>query len=138
MKILNLKRLKIFSHFGRLNLNIQNFNAMLSVKARPRLIGLFLRVSSFSLVCLRKGKISGCVLLVRRITNLYKTRGAKGVTLYLKGTTVLFQQYLGGYRIKDSAAVAKSRVSRNNLGLPRIIPVELRRAIRADEFPLIK
>lgn len=64
--------------------------------------------------------------------------GPKGLTLYLKTVGVLLQQYLGDHKLTDPGLVSKVRPSRTNRGLPRIIPVQLRRAIRANHFYTIK
>jgi len=64
--------------------------------------------------------------------------GPKGVTLHLKTVGVLLQQYLGDHKLVDTALVGKVRVSRNNRGLPRIIPKQFRRAIKENHFNTIK
>lgn len=130
-------KISIFKHFGRLRLTLSNFNGMLGLKSRPRLIGTFLRISKLCLVRLRKGKIAGTVLLISRIIYLYRTQGPKGLTVYLKGCTVLLQQALGGYKVDDPSRVAGPGISRNGSGFPRIIPKVLRRHLTSD-YALIK
>nr|WAY16588.1 putative RNA-dependent RNA polymerase [Rhizoctonia solani mitovirus 111] len=132
-------RYSIFKKFGRLPLNLQkSFNAMLSVKRRPLLMTLFLRLTAFCKVQLRRSKVAGLYLMISRILFLYRTMGPKGLTLYLKTVGVFLQQYLGDHKLVDPGKVSKMRPSRNNRGLPRIIPIQLRRAIRENHFNTIK
>lgn len=122
--------LKIFSHFGRLPTIITgNFNAMLGVKAQPLLRKTLRSVVSVVGVSLSKSKLFAIALIVSRLAFLRKRMGLKGLTLYLKGCFVLYQQSLGGYILPDSGKVSKLRVSRTNRGLPRIIPRILRAEI---------
>jgi hypothetical protein len=132
-----MKRISIFKHFGRLRINLQNFNGLLSLKSRARLIGTVLHISKFCLVRLRKGKIAGTVLLISRMLYIYRTQGPKGLTAYLKGCTVLLQQALGGYVVPDPGKVSGSRPARTRAGYPRIIPAVFRRSLTKD-FVLIK
>jgi len=123
--------LKIFSHFGRLPTNITgNFNAMLGVKAQPLLRTVLRSIVSVTGVSLSKSKLFAIVLIVGRLAFLRKRMGLKGLTLYLKGSFVLYQQSLGGYILPDSGKVAKLRVSRTNRGMPRLIPRILRFELR--------
>lgn len=134
-----MRRFSIFKKFGRLPLNLHNsFNAMLSVKRRPLLMQLFVRLTAFCKVQLRRSKVAGLYLMISRILFLYRTMGPKGLTLYLKTVAVMLQQYLGDHKLVDPGKVSKVRPSRNNRGLPRLIPVQLRRAIRANHFNTIK
>lgn len=99
---------------------------------------LFARLTAFCKVQLRRSKVAGLYLMMSRILFLYKTMGPKGLTLYLKTVGVLLQQYLGDHKLIDPAKISKVRPSRNNRGLPRIIPIQLRRAIRENHFNTIK
>lgn len=132
-------KFSIFKKFGRLPLNLKHsFNAMLSVKRRPLLNRLFLRLSVFCGVRIQKSKVAGLYLMISRILFLFKTMGPKGATMYLKTVGVLLQQYLGDHKLTDTALAGKIRASRNNRGLPRLIPIQLRRAIREHHFNTIK
>jgi hypothetical protein len=59
---------------------------------------------------------------------LRESQGVKGLTLFLKSTSVALQQSLAGYRINDMTLVGP-RISRTGQGLPRIIPRSHRRII---------
>jgi len=56
-----------------------------------------------------------------KLQELRKKQGVKGLTLYLKVSSVALQQSLAGYRI-DNLGLIGPRVSRTGTGLPRIIP----------------
>lgn len=136
---MNNIKLNIFNHFGRLPTAIAgNVNAMLSVKARPLLAKVIKAMASPCRVVLRKSKVFAVFLMVNRLVYIRNRSGLKGLTLYLKGCFVLFQQSLGGHLTSDTAKVAKLRVSRNNSGLPRIIPRSLRYEIRRGNVRTMK
>lgn len=111
---------------------------MLLVKERPLLMFLFMRISIFCGVQIRRSKVAGTYIMVSKCLYIFKNSGPKGLVLYLKTCGVLLQQSLGGHRLVDPALVGKVRAARNNRGLPRIIPAVFRRGIRNDEFRLIK
>jgi len=59
-------------------------------------------------------------VLALKIAKVRKAQGVKGLTLYLKASSVVLQQSLAGYRI-DNMTLIGPRVSRTKSGLPRII-----------------
>lgn len=131
--------LKVFAHFGRLPVWINdNFNAMLGVKARPLLRKLFIAISAVCRVRVQSNRLFALSRIVSRLSFLRRTMGLKGTCLYLKAVVTCLQQALGGMKIPDSALVSKVRISRNNAGIPKIIPASLRREIRMDNFGTIK
>lgn len=132
-------KVSIFKKFGRLPLNLERgFNAMLSVKRRPQLMFLFMRIGRLARVQIRRSKVAGLYIMVSRCLYIFKNSGPKGLVLYLKTCGVLLQQALGNHKLVDAGYISKVRPSRNNRGIPRIIPAVFRRAIRNDEFKLIK
>lgn len=134
-----MNNIKIFAHFGRLPKGIvENFNAMLGVKARPLLRKLLQGVAAVCKVRVSKSKFLCLALMVSRIAYLRRHRGPKGVTLYLKTAFVLYQQSLGGQKLPNTAMVSSTLVSRNNRGIPRIIPAYLRAEIRRDAFNVMR
>jgi len=136
---MNNFKINIFNHFGRLPTAIAgNVNAMLSVKARPLLAKVIKAMASPCRVVLRKSKVLGVFLMVNLLVYIRNRSGLKGLTLYLKGCFVLFQQSLGGHLTHDTGKVAKLRVSRNNSGLPRIIPRTFRYEIRRGNTRTMK
>jgi hypothetical protein len=133
------KPVKVFAKFGRLPTYIsENFNAMLGVKAQPSLRKLMQCIASVCKVSLIKSKVQSVRILTSRLVFLRRRMGLKGLTLYLKAAFVLYQQSLGGHVLKDTASVNKIRVSRNNSGLPKIIPRHLRYAIRKNSVGVMK
>ncbi|QDW65415.1 putative RNA-dependent RNA polymerase [Rhizoctonia solani mitovirus 25] len=129
----------IFSHFGRLPVGlVKGFNAMLGLKARPLLQKVLLGVAAACKVRVSKSKILCLALMVNRISYVRRRNGPKGLTLYLKSAFVLYQQALGGQVLPDTAAIGKVRVSRNNRGIPRIIPAHLRQLCRMEDISTMK
>jgi len=57
--------------------------------------------------------------------------------IFLKAQYVNLQQTLGGLPLKDLGPL-KCRFSRNNIGLPRIIPSIHRRRIRQGDMAVIR
>nr|UIW13869.1 MAG: RNA-dependent RNA polymerase [Rhizoctonia solani mitovirus 87] len=133
-------KFSIFKHFGRLPTNFSsNFNAMLGVKARPLLRKIFQGVSAVCRVRVSKSKFLSLTLLVNRLAYLRRTLGPKGLCLYLKGAFVLYQQSLGGHYLPDPRSVSSGlNISRNNSGLPKIIPRVLREEIRKGNTHTMK
>lgn len=130
---------KIFSHFGRLPKGlVEHFNAMLGVKARPLLRKVLKGILHVCKVRVSKSKFLCVALMVNRIAYLRRHRGLKGLTLYLKTAFVLYQQSLGGQILPNTASVSSTLVSRNNSGLPRIIPAHLRSMVRQEHFGMMK
>lgn len=130
---------KIFSHFGRLPKGlIEHFNAMLGVKARPLLRKTLNGVMSVCKVRVSKSKFLCMCSMVNRIAYLRRHRGLKGLTLYLKTAFVVYQQSLGGQVLPNTASVSNTLVSRNNRGLPRIIPAHFRDMVRQEHIGIMK
>lgn len=63
---------------------------------------------------------------------LYKHGGTRFLVIYLKACSSMLQQAMGGQRLYDLTPFG-ARVRRTNGGLPRIIPVLHRNAIRAND-----
>jgi len=126
-----MKKTLLFSHFGRLNLMLHNFNAMLTVKCRPSALNLFVRIFYVAGVRVNKSKVGIAVTLLYSISKIFRKQGTKGTCMYLKACATMLQQSLGDHIVPDTALIAKCRVSRNNRGLPRLFPRALREAIRA-------
>lgn len=134
-----MNKFTIFKHFGRLpSAFLENFNAMLGLKARPLLRKILLGVASVCKVRVSKTKLSSIAFMVTKIAKIRRHRGLVGLTLYLKASFVLYQQSLGGQVLPDGAVIAGPRVSRTNGGLPRMIPRLLRTEIRAGHDNVMK
>lgn len=134
-----MNKFRIFNHFGRLPAGLtEHFNAMLGVKARPLLRKVLFGVLHVCKVRVRKSKLLCVALMVNRLAYLRRHRGLKGLTLYLKTAFVLYQQSLGGQVLPNTAAVSSTLVSRNNRGIPRIIPAHLRSMVRQEHLGVMK
>lgn len=110
---------------------------MASVKGGRPLIALGIRFLPIIGLHTTSAKVRAIVIFLRRIANLFAHNGAKGACLYLKANSVVLQQAIGGHVIQDMTGL-KSRVSRTNRGLPRIIPIVHREMIRKGDLKVIK
>lgn len=70
------------------------------------------------------------------VYKLYKSQGRKGAVLHLKALHIGLMQVLGGYVPKKSASPI--RYSRTGSGLPRVIPIDHRKRIRANDGTIIR
>jgi len=77
-------------------------------------------------------------VFLRSCYTLYKKNGMKFLVLYLKTSHVQTMQSMGGYVVKDTALIAKVRVSKTTKGLPRIIPAQARERIRKGDLFLLR
>jgi hypothetical protein len=133
--IKNQKFLKVLSAF-RVQLK-SKMNAMASVKAGRALIRYITSMLPVIGLHTTSSRIRAIVVFTRHISNLYRHNGAKGACLILKVYTVVLQQSLGGHIVYDLTEL-KFRISRTNLGLPRVIPRIHRAEIRRGDFKLAK
>lgn len=123
------------SKFGHVNGKL--VNAMLGRNARPLLVGIFERILPVIGVRTSPFRMSIICKMIARFVFLHRTQGSKGLVLHLKAVTVLFQQCLGGHRLRDTSGL-KSRVSRRGMGLPLVIPSQDRALIRAGDVKIIR
>lgn len=71
------------------------------------------------------------------IYKLQRDNSLQFVMMYLKGCSVLTQQYVGGMRIPNPRDVGPA-ISRTRGGLPRIIPAQQRLLIRKGDPEVIR
>jgi len=71
----------------------------------------------------------GTYSLLTVLHRILKTQGVKGVVKYCKSLTVVLQQAIAGYHIRDLKTIGP-RFKRTRSGLPRVIPILWRREIR--------
>jgi hypothetical protein len=67
------------------------------------------------------------------VVRLQRHSGWPYVVLYLKASSVLLQQSVGGHKISNTRDL-KSAVSRTAVGLPRVIPMRHRRALMSGDI----
>lgn len=112
-------------------------NGALGVKAGKGLITpliwvvrsiLGVRVATWSRVC---------VVFSRFVYKLWKHRGKRGLTIYLKAAHIYLMQARADMKISDSG-VHGARVSRTRGGIPRCIPVVMRNAIRFGDVNTLR
>jgi hypothetical protein len=110
---------------------------MLVVKGGLPLFSWFARIGKVVVGTLTPSWIKVSLAFARELHRMRGHQGVAGVVKYLKAASVLLQQSVGGYRIKDPSALGP-KVSRTGSGLPRIIPAQMRRRIREGEIGPIK
>jgi len=108
--------------------------AKIARKGGQSMVGIILR-----LLPAMQGKVNPNVGRVvktffRRLSTLAISQGIPGLVKYLKACSVLTQQSIAGYKIREISP----RVSRTKSGLPRLLPAPLRRLIRVGCFPYIR
>lgn len=111
-----------------------DIGAMLLRNGQHSLVGITLRMISAM-----KGKLSPVVpkmihIILNRTKRVMRTQGLFGLVKYLKACSVIIQQYVCGYHVKDISP----RVSRTNSGIPRILPLYVRKEIRRGNLLWIK
>jgi len=74
---------------------------------------------------------------LNEVTRVGRHQGAKGLVKTLKSSTVMIQQSLGGYVIRDLTSIGP-RISRTGDGLPRWLPVGVRSRIRSGDVSMIR
>jgi hypothetical protein len=101
-------------------LPVDKFDDIICVKAGTALTNIFksIKLIAGGKLTLKFSKESK--ILALKLNNIRKAQGIKGVVLYLKASSVLLQQALSQYRIKDCSSIGP-RISRNGTGIPRII-----------------
>lgn len=67
------------------------------------------------------------------VVRLQRRSGWAYVVIYLKASAVLLQQAVGGYKIPNTRDL-KSAVSRTRAGIPRIIPMQHRKALMSGDI----
>lgn len=103
-----------------------DIGAMLLRNGQHSLVGIFLR-----LIPVMNGKISPVVpkmisIILGKTQRLIKTQGLFGLVKYLKACSVITQQIVSGYHVANISP----RVARTNSGIPRILPLYVRKQIR--------
>jgi hypothetical protein len=73
--------------------------------------------------------IKDTLTLLRKLNEIDKAQGRKGLIIFLKTLSVSIQQISGGYTIKDQRLIG-SRFSRTNFGIPRIFTPYLRKMLK--------
>lgn len=116
----------------RTNFSLERIQELFTVKGGRPMVNILRGISIMSAARMTTGTIKYIVLFIVTCKNLKRTQGIKGLTKYLKASTVSIQQSLGGHLVRDAGSLG-ARVSRTRSGLPRCIPTQIRIRIRAGD-----
>lgn len=136
--MVNHSRVAFNPMFSFGSFDLSKVNAMMAVKSRHNpMLSTLLR-----LLVACGGKISPSyvkvtVVFLNFCRRILLAQGLPGLVNYLKASSVLIQQVIAGYRIRDLTPL-KCRVSRSKSGLPRFLPVQVRKAILRNNIVMIK
>lgn len=108
-------------YFSKWRFQAKKFDDILRVKSKTAIKNLFIRFRLIAGGSLSIRFVKEAQVLAMKLGKVRREQGVKGLTLYLKSSSVCFQQALAGYRI-DNVTLVGPRVSRTATGLPRIIP----------------
>jgi len=116
---------------------IKKINATFGVKPKGLLVRLFTRMIPLVGMRITVARVRTVLAFIANCRVIYRAQGMKGLVLWLKSNTVVLQQVLGGFRLKDLTPL-KARVSRTRSGLPRAILSQDRALIRAGDWKVVK
>lgn len=108
-----------------------------SVKSDVKLAVAFARLLPLIFGKVSVSKLKVVFHFARTCTKMHRTRGPKGLALYLKAACVITQQIAGGMRTASPAELG-ANVSRTKSGVPRIIPQYHRAAILSGDVGVIR
>lgn len=109
----------------------------LRVKAGAAIVGHLKGISLFAGAIHTVSTVRQLLTFARVCSHILETQGPKGLTLFLKSSTVMLQQSLGGH-VTHSLTPLGPRVSRTKAGLPRFFNVTYRMRIRNGETAAIR
>lgn len=121
----------------RLHFSLDKIQDWFTVKGGRPLVNILKGIVIMAGAKVTSGIIRYIVLFIVHCKHLKRTQGMKGLTKYLKASTVSVQQSLGSHRVRDVALLG-ARVSRTGRGLPRFIPAPIRKRIRAGDTTIIR
>lgn len=129
--------INLMSRSQMLKIGCPDFTGLLTVKSGSGLISWFLRITVLILDSLTPSWVKMTKYFVNITYILYKKQGLPGVVKYLKCASVLLQQSVGNYIIKDVTPLGP-RISRTKGGIPRCIPSQSRLEIKKGNKAHIK
>lgn len=110
-----------------------HFEWQTTVKRGRALGAALLRVLHFREGGLTFRWYSATFQFAKFVVGLQRSSGWTYVVIYLKACSVLLQQSASGHKI-DNTRELKCAVSRTDAGLPRIIPMDMRKKIRSHDL----
>lgn len=133
-ELLKLKSSKVYARYLK---KIDSINGMIiRNNGRPLVNILCLCVTTGGFM-LNKGTIKVIVTYLFFINKLVKKTGFKFTVIYLKASFVALQQASGGHVLRDMTPLG-CRVRRTGGGLPRVIPLLHRNAIRKGDHRVLR
>nr|WAY16590.1 putative RNA-dependent RNA polymerase [Rhizoctonia solani mitovirus 113] len=109
----------------------------LRVKAGAAIVAHLKGISLFAGAIHTVSTVRQLLTFARVCSHILATQGRKGLVLFLKTSTVMLQQSLGGH-VTHSLTSLGPRVSRTKAGLPRFLNAQYRMRIRAGETAAIR
>jgi len=116
---------------------VRKINATFSLKAKGLLLGAFERMLPSIRLRTTKYRIGTILTFINRAKAIHQHQGMVGLVNWLKANSVLLQQSLGGFKLRDLADL-KCRPSRNAQGLPRLVLAQDRALIRAGNTKVMR
>jgi hypothetical protein len=109
-------------------------DAMVSRNAGQSMVGPLMRVFPAMQGNVSASFIENLKVFLKDLSKIRKHQGSTGLVKFLKACSVLTQQALCEYNVRDFSP----RVSRTNRGLPRVIPAQWRRLLRQENQPFTR
>nr|UJQ92444.1 MAG: putative RNA-dependent RNA polymerase [Mitoviridae sp.] len=109
----------------------------LSLTTQQRLIGLCVSIVRLAVGGMTRDRLGAIYVFSKAVINLLRTRGQKGLVLWLKAANICLMTGTGGSPVKDSRALG-AFVSLSRSGLPRVIPSAHRLRIRRGDDQLLR
>lgn len=119
-KLLLMKEISRNRISGMAFITRELLNDSFRVKAKGLMVTTFARMLPAIGLGTTKFRLSIICKLVYKFSVLYKHQGMKGLVIYLKATTVIMQQSIAEFRLKDMTGL-NTRISRGRGGLPKLI-----------------
>ena len=107
------------------------------VKSDVKLAVAFARLLPLIFGKVSVSKIKVVWYFARFCSNMHRTRGPKGLALYLKACCTIVQQVAGGMQVK-SPWVLGANIARTKSGIPRLIPHGHRQSLLAGDVGVIR
>jgi hypothetical protein len=145
MKQLKFEILKVFRSrilkISKISFDIAQIFATTFVKGGHSKMNRTMRILKSMVYLVRGGMTPGsaklCFLFTRYVCSIGKRQGLPGVVKHLKVLSVVLQQVLAGYKLKDLTTLGP-RVSRSKTGYPRCIPAAQRELLRKGDHKAMK
>jgi hypothetical protein len=132
------KRRRTFEFFEELSAEkIKLLNGLVLRKEGRGLIGILLKYLYTIHSSLTRSRVIEVVTFCARCNRLARTRGLKGLVIYLKACQVMLQQSVGHYYVVNLSEL-KINPKRTRSGLPLMIPPRTRKLIRRRDIYSIR